>query len=1311
MALGRLVATIAVLALAANGAAAQVVAPLRVIRVSPGNAASPMAQISVTFDRPVAGSLDRTVDPATILRVDPAVAGKLEWRDPVTLRLIPAAPLNPGATYSVVVDNGFRAMDGSALAEPYRFTFRARGPTLLGGSPVDSTGPRSLHVRPDQPFSLVYSTAVDLAKISSAAYLEFSPACSTERIVRLRATDQRRLETDDLPRLREAGGWGRERSLDSLRRIVHLVPQSPLPHGCSGLLVAPKEADDQLSQGNTAWQFETYGDFHLAHLDCDGEKFCPAGPLRVVFTTPVRGAEVIRRVKVLPDTKFTVGDTSAEATVWVLEGSFKARTSTAVVVDTAIRDIFGQSLRGNPAAGYRTTGVAPSIIHPFGSVVVERAGFRTLSVQHVNIDTLVVVIAPVPDSLEAKALGRFAWGYDSLWAAVAHGTTEQRISVRGAADRAMVTAVRLPAPDARRRGSPTLFAVRVSGRANGRDAMIDDPVTLVQITDLGVHARIGVSDGAVWVTGVEDGKPRAGAKVVLRDSKGHDLASATTDAAGLARLGGTPDTNTVVDTEEGWGRGLEGYVTVTLGDDRAVTAVNQYDPDLSSWHFGVSDAWGDSRLPLAGALFTERGIYRPGERVYAKAIVRDGALGALHAPVAGDSIKWRFHDREAGMLRETTARLSAFGTSDQSFRLPAIAAVGYYYVDAQVKRLGTWRTVGQTSYRVAEYRPPEFLVDLSSSTAPHFPRDTFSVTLQARYLFGAPMGRAEFTWMAHQTPLSRWELAVPGFDDWYVGGGGAPWDDRGNEDRVFASGTDTLDAKGERTLRVTLPVPPSGQAARVTLETAVTDINRQVVGSSATTIVHPASFYVAVKPAGANYFWTAGTPQTVNVIAVRPDGEKVNGVAVQGTVARREWHSVRRERDGISELVGEWVIDTVATCAVTTAVTPLPCAFTPKAGGVYVATFRATDEKGRRATTTFTRWASGTDWVPWNDESQFKMDVIPDRTRYSVGDTATVLFASPFTDAEAWITVEREGLISERRLRLTSGSTTIKLPITEAYAPNAFVSILVARGRSAPPGPLDDPGRPTIRVGYASLRVTPEMKRLKLTLATTKTEYRPADTARVRIAVRDATGRGQKSEVTLWAVDEGVLALTGYKTPDPIDLIYRERGLGMRLRSNLTTVAPQVPEGEKGKREPGGGGGAGGADILRSRFQTTAFFLGSVVTDAAGQRGRFGEAARQPHDVPRDGRRGHRRRPLRKGRIEHAGDASAARAPGPSPFRSTGRRIHGRRRDQPARRCGRRGRCSRGGNRCDDDRQFAADSDPRRVKGRGGSLPLRRDAR
>jgi hypothetical protein len=165
------------------------------------------------------------------------------------------------------------------------------------------------------------------------------------------------------------------------------------------------------------------------------------------------------------------------------------------------------------------------------------------------------------------------------------------------------------------------------------------------------------------------------------------------------------------------------------------------------------------------------------------------------------------------------------------------------------------------------------------------------------------------------------------------------------------------------------------------------------------------------------------------------------------------------------------------------------------------------------------------------------MEIIPDKQRYTVGDTATLLVASPFTDVEALLTIECERVLESRRMRITAGATTIKLPITEALAPNAFVSVPLVRGRSGQPGPLDDPGSPTMRVGCAELRVVPAVKQLKVEIAPVQPEYRPGDTARVNLQVTDAAGIGQRSEVTLWAVDEGVLALTSYQTPDPVDSV------------------------------------------------------------------------------------------------------------------------------------------------------------------------------
>ena len=1168
--------------------------PLRVLRVSPSDEAERSATIEVTFDRPVAGSLDRTVDPSKVIHVSPAIEGKVEWRDPVTIVVRPRELLEPNARYTVTVSTDFQAMDGARLARPYTFSFRVRGPSLVAGSLV-SASERSRYLTPTARFEVVYSSRVDLALLSATASLQLGAECSGERTVRLKAESQR-LVTDDDPYSYRTG----QAAIDSLRRVVRLVPARALPLACSGDLRVPME----LAEGRAAvatWPFSTYGPLHIDSLRCSAGRFCPTGPLVVHFSTPVRGSEVLRNVRILPRAPFIVRDTLRESDRWELDATLAPRTTYAVVADPAIRDVFGQRLGGNPAAGFRTTGYEPSVSYEYGRITVEKNGFGTLAVRHVNVDTLLVMVAPVPDSLEGVFLRRSQWNLGELWQQVRAGAKVSRIAVRAGPDNPAVTGIRLPALSTGAPGHrhPALLAVRVERAHPDSAERAAATIAVVQVTDLGVHARIGAESGVVWVTGVNDGKARPGARVTLLDFSGRQVATAATDQRGIATFANFSAKPPAA--EEPYYSGFEGYVIVTLGADRALTGVSEYDPDLSPWNFDVQPAWGPSRTPVAGAVFTERGIYRPGEVLYAKAIVRAGSLGALAVPARDDSLRWVFNDRDQGTLADTTVALSSFGTAEHRLTIPEGAPLGSYQVQVEVKRDGRWLDIARTDYRVAEYRPPEFLVDMSADSAPRFPGDSLHALVQARYLFGAPMSRAALSWQARATSLLSYELDIPNTDGYFIGESGWWWEE-GESDgaRVLASGVDTLGASGERELGIELPAPTKGRAARVTISAAVQDVNRQVAGGQASVVLHPASFYVAAKPLGEKFFWVEGERREIGVIAVRPSGERVPGVKVAGTVARREWHQVHRERDGVAETVAEWVVDTVAHCGVTTGPEPAACAVTPPAGGMYVVTFRARDEKGREAVTTFYRWASGKEWVPWNDESRFKVDVIPDKTRYSVGDTATVLFASPFTGAEAWITVEREGLIEQRRMRLESGSTTLRFPITEKFAPNAFVSVFIVRGRSAPPGRLDDVGRPTIRVGYTELRVTPEVKRLAVRVEPLAKEYRPGDTARVRLEVRDGAGTGRRAEVTLWAVDEGVLALTGYRTPDPIDLLYQPRGLGLRLASNMANVAPQIPEGEKGGRSPGGGGGEGRSDVLRSRFRPTAFFLGSVVTDSLG---------------------------------------------------------------------------------------------------------------
>jgi len=1177
--------------------------PLRVMRVAPQDVADQNAVVMVTFDRPIAAGVESAIDPQTIFRIEPRVNGRLDWRDPVTLRFRPPVALPVGRTFTVTIANTFQALDGSRLDQPYTFTFRVRGPRVADAWPVNQwMAPK--HITPDARFLLLVESAVDLRLVEALVTID-AGACGAGSI-RVRAERQRRIIERD-PRW----GWSRRVGGDTLadqKRVVELVPVQPLPRDCAAHLGVP----ERLDVGATPrwWNFHTYGAPGVGAVSCGfGTRRCPIGPVVVEFATPVRGAEVAAHVSLVPAVPLSVRDTGDESDHWVLDGELKPRSGYMVVFDSALTDVFHQRLGTRIVKTLSTTAFTPTVRYAYGRMVVERNGPRTLAAQHVNIDTLDLIVAGVPDSLEGQALAR-SWGWEDLWSRLLPSATRQRIPVTGTPDVPRVTAVRLPASNPARPGNPTLLAVKIaSGQSDPDDSF--KPVALVQITDLALHARIGSEEGVVWVTGVADGKPRAGVAVTLYDPKGRQRATAVTDNRGLARLTGFAPADTTAATTnnedceycEG-GDGFEGYVAASLGSDRALLGISQYDPDLSPWQFNVSSAWGEQRRPSAATVFTERGIYRPGEPVYAKAIVRRGPLGALAVP-RGDSLRWRFLGREDAVLKDTTVALSPFGTAALTYPLGPDLPLGEYRVVVQTKRDGRWGRAADTWYRIAEYRPPEFLVSVAADKAPRFAGDSLAATVEARYLFGAPMARASVTWFARQRSAWPWEFEIPNTDGFTLGETGWWWeedDESGTPaNQVVQSGADTLDAAGRLRLALVAPAPPKGRPAWATVEATITDVNRQSVGGSAAVLVHPAAFYVGAKVEGSEYFWQAAKPRSVGLIAVTADGRRLPGVAIRGTLIRREWHRVRRTREGYAEDVGEWVADTVGRCAVTTGAQPAPCTVTPSAGGSYTMRFTATDAGGRPAVTSFHRWVVGNDWVPWNDDSKFKMDVVPDKTRYSVGDTATVLFASPFTNAEAWITVEREGIIDQRRLRLTSGTTTLRLPITEAYAPNAFVSIIVVRGRSAPPAAPDDPGRPTLRVGYAELRVTPEVKRLKVDVQPQQPEYRPGDTARVRLQVQDARGIGRRAEVTLWAVDEGVLALTGYKTPDPVDLLYKRRGLGMRLASTLVAVAAQVVEGEKGQRAPGGGGGMDVEGILRSRFQTTAFFLGSVVTDSAGR--------------------------------------------------------------------------------------------------------------
>ena len=130
---------------------------LRVLRHTPGDTAKPSNLVTVTFDRPVASALDRTISAERLFRIEPAIAGSVAWRDPVTIRFVPAEPMTPGARFTVTIDTAVRGLDGSKLEQPYRFSFHIPGPRLLARS-FDDRRYNDSTLAPDGRVTVVYSS-------------------------------------------------------------------------------------------------------------------------------------------------------------------------------------------------------------------------------------------------------------------------------------------------------------------------------------------------------------------------------------------------------------------------------------------------------------------------------------------------------------------------------------------------------------------------------------------------------------------------------------------------------------------------------------------------------------------------------------------------------------------------------------------------------------------------------------------------------------------------------------------------------------------------------------------------------------------------------------------------------------------------------------------------------------------------------------------------------------------------------------------------------------------------------------------------
>jgi alpha-2-macroglobulin len=598
-------------------------------------------------------------------------------------------------------------------------------------------------------------------------------------------------------------------------------------------------------------------------------------------------------------------------------------------------------------------------------------------------------------------------------------------------------------------------------------------------------------------------------------------------------------------------------------------------------------------------MFTERGIYRPGDVVKVKGIVRRETDGG-NALVKDRSLRLELYTPESELLTTYTLKTNTFGTFAADVRVPAGAALGGWRLSVAGSEVQI-----STDFQVAEYRPAEFKVQVQSDKPEYRRGQTAAFEIRGDYLFGAPMPGADLRYSISRGPSAFFPPNADGFVTdaalYY-----SSLEDESPASGVLGNGGVKLDASGRFTLAQPLTLPNQRGPELVSVDAEVTDLSRQSIASSTTSIVHASDVYVALAPLDDMFVKAPGAVRP-KLLTLTSDGRRVAGRSVKLELLQRRWTIARVQAGSDVRSESKIVDSVVGGCMVQSALEPRSCELTVPQAGYYLILATAKDKLGGQAQAAIDVYGLGKGSVSWPDNDSRQVELVLDKKQYRVGETARVLVKSPFPQAEALLTVETGSVRSERRVVLSGPTPTLDVPVTEAFRPNAFVSIHLLRGRSAPapaaPG-KPDVGAPTYRFGYAELKVDAEARRLKVDIKPRRRDLRPGAEAQVDVRVTRSDGTPERAELTLYAVDEGVLSLVGYRVPDPLQTFTEPRPLrtatlearSSLARSGLLAFAELLGL-EKGAAGGGGGEGAIGA---RRDFRQTAYYNASLVTAADG---------------------------------------------------------------------------------------------------------------
>lgn len=1110
------------------------------------------------------------------IKLSPSVSGTFHWLGTQTVSFVPDKPLPFATKFSVKIDDSTLNLKGDGLKEAISWEFETARPAVINTVPIN----KATGVNIKDNIFLYFNQPMDPGTVSDHIKITATGPDDNNSDIKF---DARRPTEEEIKNI---GG--------DVSRGVIIHPTNNLPVGSQITVLLDDKVTgtegDLTPESTYSMDFLTYGPLKVVNLECS-EKCDPGQPVTLILSNAAVPKDNIKFIKFTPDVSIS-NDGDWESTYFQVYGKLKPNTKYVITISPDFTDNFGNKLGKEEKISFSTADYGSRIGFVSGYGVVESGGPKEIAVSTMNVQNLTLKYKTLgkEDIVPIGAGGLF--DETGVFNETNIPTAEENIKVAGEPNKLNT----IPIPLSKELGEKAtgLILMDLSSPQVKSPYAEGQPIlhysSILQITDIGITGKFSDSDQLIWTTSLSKGTPIEGVNIQLRDTNNNILWTGITGSNGTAK--------SKIKKSDGEDEGFDTIYVIAEKDGDIAFSSSDWTQGFNPWDFGLMEDYNSGSFK--SFLFTERGVYKPGETIHLKAITRKLTSNGLVTPknltgrvLATNSRGQQFFSQDV--------EFSPQGTTNTDIKIPPYLPTGVINIELEALSGETKEKASNSiTALIAEYKPAEFKLDLTPSKKRYSAGEDLSIKVSANYLFGEPMKQSDLTWSVYK---ERSYFSPKDYEEYTFGKFELEMfdEERNDEGSLEIKGTANkkLDDKGLADINIPIKSGSVNNTTDYVVETTVTDINKQSISNRTAVTVDPGEFYIGLKSSA--FFVNIGTPFDINVISVASNGELISGKKIATKLFKREWQTVKK-KEVIGYTYESKPVDTeVANCSTTTDKTTSKCSLTAKAGGTYVIKATATDSKGNLIESNMFLYSIGAGEAGWEPDSTDRIELVADKKEYAPGESAKVLIKSPFDTCNALVTYERSGIIHQETAVLSGNTPTLNVPITDKHIPNFFVSVVLLKGRMSDKlsETGEDIGRPRIKVGYLNIPVTATSKILKTVVETNKKEASPGDEIETTIKVTDSQGKPVKSEVTVMAVDTGSLILTNYKTPDPFDEFYAEVPLGVSTSDSRINLIGLRHYGVKG--EPAGGGGAEGDNSpFRNKFLPVAYWNPNVETDENG---------------------------------------------------------------------------------------------------------------